>query len=134
MFTRRALVSLTLALAACSPSPVVPPTRPGASRSPVPVPGASSSGAPAVVPSIAASVVAVPTTAPLIAPAANLTGLVLAPAHLVSNNGGNLISDHGMGIVSNNGGAYRLTAAVAQIPVPNHPIELLDATGKPLAS
>jgi hypothetical protein len=67
----------------------------------------------------------------VLAPAA-LSGLVMAPATLLSNNGAGIVSDHGGGIIANNGGGYRLAAVATQVPVAGATVRLLDAAGQPV--
>lgn len=77
-----------------------------------------------------------------------LKGVVTAPAHLLSNNGGNVVSNGGGNVVSNGGGnlvsnngggltakrriSYALASLTPPKPVPNATVLLVDATGKPL--
>jgi hypothetical protein len=72
---------------------------------------------------------------------ASLFGRLLAPATLVSDQGGGLVSNNGGGLVSDQGGAldrpaaaYSLAdaGALVQLPLANTRVEVLDATGAPV--
>jgi hypothetical protein len=74
-------------------------------------------------------------------PRGTLFGRLLAPATLVSDQGGGLVSNNGGSLVSDQGGALGRPAApyglanvdaLVQIPVANTRVEVLDATGAPV--
>lgn len=138
----RGVLVVAVAIAGCK-APVTPTK---ASRTPAPAAGLANQPPVTVAGSGTLHSLA-PTPAPSGMPApplaASLTGVVLAPPGIVSNNGGSLISDagsgivtdHGSGVVSNNGGSlqgrYRLQA-LAQSPMANARVYLLDAAGHPV--
>ncbi|HEY9724096.1 MAG TPA: hypothetical protein V6D47_18985 [Oscillatoriaceae cyanobacterium] len=62
----------------------------------------------------------------------SLTGVVTAPASLISNNGGSLIGNNGGSLIGNNGGSYHVLTALSEVPVAGIKVELLDAAGKPV--
>jgi sugar lactone lactonase YvrE len=65
-----------------------------------------------------------PSSVPLSNINSSLSGLAQAPASLVSNNGSN--------VITNGGAQFRVLAAVAQVPVANAKVTLLDANLSPV--
>jgi sugar lactone lactonase YvrE len=69
---------------------------------------------------------------------AALTGIVRAPAGILSNASGGLVGDHGAGIISNNGGGlisktkYR-ALALDERPLARTRVHLADASGQPIS-
>ncbi|MDB5096550.1 MAG: serine/threonine protein kinase, partial [Cyanobacteria bacterium RYN_339] len=63
-------------------------------------------------------------SAPAAIVVATLQGRILAPAGLVSNNGGGVISDAGA--------SWKVLATSTQVPVANAAVTVLDAAGKPV--
>ncbi|MDB5101487.1 MAG: hypothetical protein JWM80_5908 [Cyanobacteria bacterium RYN_339] len=128
--TRWTLLLLAVALAGCPAARVPTTTHPKASAAPPTIastPGPTATPTPEPLASTPAPTLPTPTPGPLVLPtpglAATLTGKVKAPASLVS--------DHGGGIIANNGGGYRLLA-VDQAPLQGVTVTLLDAQGKPI--
>jgi hypothetical protein len=79
-----------------------------------------------------------PTVAPSTAPVAiTLSGSVVAPpgilsnngSGILSNNGSGIISENGAGVIANNSGSYRLMA-VQQAPLAGAKVYVLDAQGR----
>lgn len=65
-------------------------------------------------------------------PSLNLSGVVTAPASLLSNNGGGIIANNGGGLVANNAAGYRTRAAEAWTPVANAEVVVEDVFGRPV--
>lgn len=137
MRRRATAVGLLIALAGtgCWPAPtstrVNPKARPSTAASPGPSdpaasssPGTLGSTTPTQAPSIAVSTS--PSAVPSIGVAGptTLAGLVMSPATLIGNNGGNLIG--------NNGSSFRVLATAPQVPYANAKVRLLDAALQPV--
>ncbi len=131
----RLAVGVVGLIAACAAPPVTGGSPPRAARptgirasttaGATPAPGASA-GLPVAPPSSPALPIAGGNGGAIISNnGAGLIGKVKAPASLISDKGG--------AIVSNNGAGYRLQAApLAQVPVPDARVVVLDAGGRPL--
>ncbi|MDB5097756.1 MAG: repeat-containing protein [Cyanobacteria bacterium RYN_339] len=117
------LLLLALAAGCRAPANTTPPRVPAASTPPGTTPAPSMAAVPTTV---AATSTPTPGVTSATAPpaVAALTGLVTAPASLLSDHGGALVGNHGAGL--------RVLAAAAEVPVAGATVRLLDAAGQPI--
>ncbi|MDB5102168.1 MAG: hypothetical protein JWM80_6589 [Cyanobacteria bacterium RYN_339] len=151
MSSRRVLLGLAIALAGCH-APSATPTakrstvavQPSAApsprledRPPVTVTGGGSLSPVDPAPPTSATPRPVATNAPAVPLAASLSGTVLAPpgilsnngSGILSNNGSGVISDNGAGVIANNGSGYH-ALSVTQTALAGAKVYVLDAQGR----
>ncbi|MFP5503778.1 MAG: hypothetical protein ACLGIN_14905, partial [Candidatus Sericytochromatia bacterium] len=132
------ILAVSLSLGCQTPMAPTSPERQAAARRPV-VKAAAPSTAPSA-PSQAGPMIAPDPTRQLgaseLARAVTLVGKVKLISDkglgLISNNTGNVVSNNGGAIIGANGGSYRLQAAAAESLLTDATIELLDAEGQVL--